>query len=204
MPMPLDDPAADVSAASAFTGRRFAMLAGAALIAAVAWGAWRRQGRQSASLLGRWSARIGGLDGTNLRGSETLELRIETDEPGLRLTSQPLDIEHSPDWQTYRDSWKQRTGSNLKQVVYSGEGKVLSDDEAANNEQASATPRSPQAIGARRVVFSIRVDAPEHEGEAVDTGALRGVIESGDQHIRGSLWLNSEQAERIVDLRRKE
>ena len=54
----------------------------------------------------------------------------------------------------------------------------------------------------RRVVIAVRIAAPGASGERIDQGMFRGVVDLGDQRIHGRLWLDSEQAERVVDLRR--
>ena len=52
-----------------------------------------------------------------------------------------------------------------------------------------------------RIQLAVHVDAPEG-GDPIHTGALRGAIDPDGKRIRGRLGLNSEQAERVVDLRR--
>jgi hypothetical protein len=54
----------------------------------------------------------------------------------------------------------------------------------------------------RRVVINVHIAAPGTGGEKIDEGLFRGVVDLGDQRIHGRLWLESEQAERVVDLRR--
>jgi len=54
----------------------------------------------------------------------------------------------------------------------------------------------------RRVVIAVRIAAAGVGGERIDQGTFRGVVDLGDQRIHGRLWLESEQAERVVDLRR--
>jgi len=52
------------------------------------------------------------------------------------------------------------------------------------------------------VVIAVLIVAPDAGGEKIDQGMFRGVVDLGDQRIHGRLWLESEQAERVVDLRR--
>ena len=54
----------------------------------------------------------------------------------------------------------------------------------------------------RRVVIPVRLIAPGANQEKIDEGVFRGVVDLDDQRIHGRLWLESEQAERVVDLRR--
>ena len=112
----------------------------------------------------------------------------------LRIASSAVDIERDPDWTNHRDFWKQRTGTPLTRVFYRGEGLIRGDEDDV--VAADAPP------GPKRILVSVRVDPPEG-GEAIDTGALRGAIDPDGNRIRGRLWLNSEQAERVVDLRRE-
>jgi hypothetical protein len=111
----------------------------------------------------------------------------------LRLASSAVDIERDPDWQNYRDFWQQRKGQPLNRVFYRGEGVVQSE---ADDAAADAPP------GPRRILLSVHVDVAEG-GEPIDTGALRGAIDPDGKRIRCRLWLNSEQGERVVDLRRE-
>ena len=80
----------------------------------------------------------------------------------------------------------------MNRVFYRGEG-VLQKDEVT-------APDAPP--GPRRVLLSVHVDPPEG-GDPIDTGALRGTIDPDGNRIRARLWLNSEQGERVVDLRRE-
>jgi hypothetical protein len=112
----------------------------------------------------------------------------------LRIASSAVDIEHDPDWTNYRDYWKQRTGTPLTRVFYRGEGLLRGEEDDV--VAADAPP------GPKRILVSVRVDPPEG-GEPIDTGALRGAIDPDGNRIRARLWLNSEQGERVVDLRRE-
>jgi hypothetical protein len=185
---------APASAPSSSIARRVALGALAALVlggAGVA--AWRWQAKKAASLAGRWRASVGRRGATNARDGEVVVVTIEQTGSSLRVASSAVDIERDPDWQNYRDFWQQRKGQPLNRVFYRGEGVVQSEaDEAA----ADAPP------GPRRILLSVHVDVAEG-GEPIDTGALRGAIDPDGKRIRGRLWLNSEQGERVVDLRRE-
>ena len=80
----------------------------------------------------------------------------------------------------------------MNSVFYRGEGVLQSDEVTA--------PDAPP--GPRRVLLSVHVDPPEG-GDPIVTGALRGTIDPDGNRIRARLWLNSEQGERVVDLRRE-
>jgi len=52
------------------------------------------------------------------------------------------------------------------------------------------------------MVITVHIAAPGASGEKIDEGLFRGVVDLGDQRIHGRLWLESEQAERVVELLR--
>ena len=105
----------------------------------------------------------------------------------------------------------------MKQVIYRGEGEFIDEGESAS-KPASAPAQAASAalakaeperarrvdptLGMRRVVIAVHIAAPGASGEKIDEGLFRGVVDLGDQRIHGRLWLESEQAERVVDLRR--
>ena len=169
-----------------------AIVGGLAVLAGVGVAAWRWQEEKAASLSGRWRANIGKKGATTSRDGEIVNVTIEQKGESLRVASSAVDIEQDPDWQKYRAFWKERFGQPLNKVFYRGEGVLQSDEVTA--------PDAPP--GPRRVLLSVHVDPPEG-GEPIDTGALRGAIDPDGNRIRARLWLNSEQGERVVDLRRE-
>ena len=174
-------------------GRRLALLGGAVLLLGGGVAAWRwQEKKKAASLAGRWRANIGKKGATTSRDGEIVNVTIEQKGESLRVASSAVDIEQDPDWQKYRAFWQERFGQPLNRVFYRGEG-VLQREEAT-------APDAP--AGPRRILLSVHVDPPEG-GEPIDTGALRGTIDSDGSRIRARLWLNSEQGERVVDLRRQ-
>ncbi|MEO8309954.1 MAG: toll/interleukin-1 receptor domain-containing protein [Caldimonas sp.] len=173
-------------------GRRLALLGGAVVLVGGGVAAWRWQEKKAASLAGRWRADIGRKGATTSRGGEIVNVTIEQNGGSLRVASSAVDIEQDPDWQKYRALSKERFGRPLDRVFYRGEG-VLQRDEVV-------APDAP--VGPRRVLLSVHVDPPEG-GDPIDTGALRGTVDADGKRIRARLWLNSEQGERIVDLRRE-
>ena len=217
-PLPVVAPGAATALHDEFepSGRRTALgLAAVALLAIGGWSAWRWQQRRAANLSGPWRARIGARGAPNSRDGELMIFTLEQEGQTLRLASSAVDIERNPEWQNYRDFWKQRTGSDLTRVFYRGEGKIVSDDDdeavaGAGTESASGPsrprkpepPRQTRPVTVRRVVIAIHIATPGSDGETIDEGALRGIVDAEDQRIHGRLWLNSEQAERVVDLRR--
>jgi hypothetical protein len=193
-PLPLLAPGGSASAPAPPNTRRIALLAlGALVLGGAGVAGWRWHEKEAASLAGRWRASVGKRGATNARDGEVVIVTIEQSGSSLRLASSAVDIERDPDWQNYRDFWQQRKGQPLNRVFYRGEGVVQSE---AGDAAADAPP------GPRRILLSVHVDVAEG-GEPIDTGALRGAIDPDGKRIRCRLWLNSEQGERVVDLRRE-
>jgi TIR domain len=214
-PLPLEDLVSDPSGERvAAPGRRLAIgaTALAALLGLGGWGIWRWRKRQAANLSGAWSARIGARGAPDARGGTFVILTLDQHGRKLTLASASVDIQRDPDWQGYREFWRQRNGSELRRVFYRGEGRILGDeeydddeDESGKAEAASAAARAPlpdKTVPVRRVALAIRIYAPGEGGEPIDAGALHGTVDLDAQRIHGQLWLNSEQAERVVELRR--
>ncbi|MBV9892436.1 MAG: hypothetical protein JO090_16330, partial [Rhizobacter sp.] len=177
--------------------RRWLLAALGAVVLAGGIAGWRWQRHEKnkgPNLAGRWRAIVGRRGATSSRDGEVIMVSIAQEGAKLRITSSAVDIERDPDWENYRDFWKQRTGTALKHVIYRGDGLIRGDEDDV--VAADAPP------GPRQILVAVRVDPPEG-GEAIDTGALRGAIDPDANRIRGRLWLNSEQAERVVDLRRE-
>jgi hypothetical protein len=198
-PLPLAGDLVPATAGAAAAGSRRWVIAAisAVLVAGGATAAWRwyeiEEKKKGPKLAGRWRVSVGKRGATTSRDGEVVMVTIVQEGAKLRIASSAIDIEHDPDWENYRDFWKQRTGLPLTRVFYRGEGLIPSDDDVA----AADAPAGP-----RRILVSVHVDPPEG-GEPIDTGALRGAIDPDANRIRARLWLNSEQSERVVDLRRE-
>ena len=197
-PLPLASDIGSIGRDPAAT-RRWAIAAiGAVVLAGAGIAGWRwfeqEKKKKGPNLAGRWRANVGKRGATTARDGDVVMVTIAQEGVKLRITSSAVDIERDPDWENYRDYWKQRTGTPLKRVFYRGEGLIRGDEDDV--VAADAPP------GPRRILVSVHVDPPEG-GDAIDTGALRGAIDPDGNRIRGRLWLNSEQAERVVDLRRE-
>jgi hypothetical protein len=193
-PLPLLAPGGSASAPAPSNTRRIALVAlGALVLGGAGVAGWRWHEKEAPSLAGRWRASVGKRGATNARDGEVVIVTIEQSGSSLRLASSAVDIERDPDWQNYRDFWQQRKGQPLNRVFYRGEGVVQSE---ADDAAADAPP------GPRRILLSVHVDVAEG-GEPIDTGALRGTVDPDRQRIRAHLWMNSEQGERVVDLRRE-
>lgn len=198
-PLPLVGGLAEDSVGSTGSGRRRWAIAaiGAVLVACGGWAAWlwsEAEKKKGPNLAGRWRVSVGKRGATTSRDGDVVMVTIAQDGVKLRIASSAVDIERDPDWENYRDFWKQRTGSPLTRVYYRGEGLIRGDED---DVVAADAPAGPQ-----RILVSVHVDPPDG-GEPIDTGALRGAIDPDGNRIRGRLWLNSEQTERVVDLRRE-
>ena len=88
------------------------------------FGLWRWRQRRAANLSGVWRERIGLRGaGTSREGTLMLVTLAQKDRSvGLAST---VGIETDPQWEAVRDAWKERTGGELKQVIYRGEGEFI-------------------------------------------------------------------------------
>ena len=198
-PLPLagDLAQAGAGAERSASRRRWIGALGALVLAGGGFAAWRwyeAEQKKGPDLAGRWRVSVGRRGAATSRDGEIVMVTIVQEGSRLRITSSAVDIEHDPDWTNYRDYWKQRTGAALTRVFYRGEGLVRGEED---DVVAADGPPGP-----KRILVSVRVDTPEG-GDPIDTGALRGAIDPDGDRIRAKLWLNSEQAERVVDLRRE-
>jgi hypothetical protein len=200
-PLPLaGDLAQEMAVGQGGSGSRRWLIASVAALVLAGGGvaAWRwyeeDEKKKGPNLAGRWRVSVGKRGATTSRDGDVVMVTIAQEGAKLRIASSAVDVERDPDWENYRDFWKQRTGSPLTRVFYRGEGLIRGDED---DVVAADTPTGP-----RRILVSVHVDPPEG-GEPIDTGALRGAIDPDGNRIRGRLWLNSEQTERVVDLRRE-
>ena len=197
-----DEVAAAAPPPGASTGRRV-ILGGAAIIllGGGVFATWRWQRLRAANLSGRWRAQIGARGATSFKGAQLVYFSLEHQGRLVRIASSAVNIEHDQDWENYRDFWKEQHGAELKRVLYRGDGEVRDEDEDAPEERA-ASGAAAAAVGLRRLAVAVRIEVPGGD-EPIDTGALNVTVDADDRRMRGRLWLNSEQAERVVDLRRE-
>ena len=183
----------EVAAARVGIGRRLLFLGGAALLLGGGVAAWRWQqeerGRASLAAGAPTSARKERPRRATARSSTSPSSRRARAcaSPAARSISSRI-----PTGRSTAAFWQERFGQPLNSVFYRGEGVLQRDEVTA----ADAPP------GPRRVLLSVHVDPPQG-GDPIDTGALRGTIDPDGRRIRARLWLNSEQGERVVDLRRE-
>jgi len=220
MPMPVAEEESVAQGRADGSSRRVFAMVAVGLLVAGGWGAWRWRQRRPANLSGIWRGQIG------LRGAPTSRegglMRVTVTQKDRRVgLSSTVGIETDPQWKAVREAWRERTGSDLKQVIYRGEGEFV-DEEESTAKPASAPPDRASAAafvtlaqaeperargidpprGVRRVVIRVHIAAAGASGEKIDEGLFRGVVDLGDQRIHGRLWLESEQAERVVELLR--
>ena len=216
-PMPLENEPPATEVADADGGRRGILgMVGVAALLVAGWGVLRWQQRRAADLSGVWRGRIGLRDAPTSREGGLMLVTLAQKDRNVGLSS-TVSIETDPQWLAVREAWRERTGSDLKQVIYRGEGEFVEAGESAARPpsapasaglaaSAGSEPerarRVDPTLGMRRVVIAVQIAAPGAGGERIDQGMFRGVVDLGDQRIHGRLWLDSEQAERVVDLRR--
>ncbi|MEO8525460.1 MAG: toll/interleukin-1 receptor domain-containing protein [Caldimonas sp.] len=227
MPLVASGTAASHGDEPAVGGRRSVLgLAALAVLGVGGWGFWRWRQRRAALLTGPWRARIGAPGAPTSREGELMIFTLAQQGENLRLTSNAVDIERDPAWENYRDFWKGRTGKELNSVFYRGEGKIVHDDDAfigsraapaaasdadsdgdRSGKVAATSPKKPglettRPVALRRVVVEVHIATPGTDSETIDEGLFRGIVDTDDQRIHGRLWLRSEQADRVMDLRR--
>src|SRR5205085_1192851 len=131
---------------------------------------------KAADLSGIWHGRIG-LSGapTSREGGQMLfSLTQKGNNVGLSST---VGIENDPQWQAVREAWKERTGGDLRQVIYRGEGEFIDEGESATRPAGTAAVAASDAasagsapgdtaparrivdptVGMRRVVINVRI-----------------------------------------------
>jgi hypothetical protein len=151
------------------TRRPWLALAGLAAAGAVGagWWLWRRS-MAPPGLSGDWQAQV---------QADTPRLVLQQQGEQLTLESHPIDIRQRADWDAYRRFWRERFGSELEQVRWRGQG------------TARAAPGSPLAIDVALQIVSVPGDQP------VDGGNLSATLSADGRQLRGTRWLNSEQAD---------
>lgn len=171
-----------------------AALGGAAAVALAAGSvfAWRWYANRDA-LSGTWRARVGRRGAATARDGEPLVVTFEQRGKELSFVSSAVEISRLPEWSEYRAFWRERFGSDLDRVFYRGIGTVRTDTELPASGGTSPVP-------VRRIALAVSV-VPPGGADPINSGALEGVVDADDR-IHARLWLNDEQAERVVELRR--
>lgn len=173
------------------------MMAGLAVIVAVlAVAFWQWNARTAAEaqamrlgLTGDWTAQV--------EANPPFGLSLKQDGSKLELTSTPVPIATLPEWQAYRQSWRERTGAALDHVVYRGEGTVRTDPGApASIDVAWRLESQPGGVGIDSGNLSATSSATPVEGASAPAAAWQAPM-------AGKLWSNADQADRPMRLERK-
>ncbi len=151
----------------------------------VTW--WQHGGSATgpATVSGNWRLRVAAP--ANEAGSrlEAVQLHVTLLGEDVKLHSEPIDITGDPAWSGFAQQWHERFGSKLEQVVWRGSGRSV---------------REPGAMPA--IDIQLRVETPAGS-EPIETGALFAELSSDGQRMSGRLWMNGEQAERVLEMARE-
>jgi hypothetical protein len=139
-----------------------------------------------------WSARdepitVTGLPGTWLATVDmdpAFALTLQRQENQLTLTSVPVPIDNRDGWASYRDYWLRLTGTELRSIVYRGQGTAIAD------------PGVPLAIDLAWKLYNGAGDT------MIDSGNLHATAAADGTSLGGELWSNGAQAKRVIVLRR--
>jgi TIR domain len=131
----------------------------------------------AASVAGRWQA--------TLWQGERVVVVVEQTAGNVTLASEPIAIAARPDWAEYRQFWRERFQADLNDVMYRGEGRLLTE------------PGQPPAVDIALKVLS--VPAP---GTEIDGGNLSATLSADGTRLTGKIWLNGAQAEQPATLQR--
>lgn len=176
-------------------GRRRALEVGLAfcggLLAGTSAAAWwwqsapRHDEQAGASgLTGAWSLRA--EPPANEAGSRLDDVRLHLSQIGEAVTlySEPIDIRSDPAWHGFASQWQERFGTTFERVVWRGSGTA--------RLEAGAPPA---------IEVALRVETPAG-GDPVETGKLQVTASADGRRLLGHLWMNGEQAERALEMRR--
>ena len=171
-------------AGSSLPRRKAWLAAGLLALAALGIGGWWWQRATANDLTGAWIASV--EPPQNEAGSTLPRVALHLTEHGdsVKLYSEPIDITTDPAWKGFAANWRQRFDQELTRVVWRGDGTLRRESGAL-----------------RRIDIALRVEA-ESGGSPIETGNLSAEADERGRAMKGTLWLNSEQAERAVQLKR--
>ncbi len=159
-------------------------LAGMAIGAVFGWRAW---GPAAAPIATPVPVATIGLAGTwvaTVDADPPFALTLLQQDNRLALTSEPVPVDNRAGWAAYRTFWLRLTGTELRSIVYRGQGTVITD------------PGQPLTIDIAWKIFNGAGDTMIDSGNLHASAALEG------RSLDGKLWSNGDQAERGVVLRR--
>ena len=133
---------------------------------------------------GDWTARVAAPASDTGSRLDRVLLELSQHGDAVRLVSRPIDITQDPAWRAFAQSWQERFDTKLERVVWRGTGSVL--------RETGQPLRLDIALGVET----------EAGGTMIEGGNLSAAAEAGGRTMRGTLWMNGEQAERLVELRR--
>jgi hypothetical protein len=167
--------------------RRSAIAAGLALPVAMAAGWWwlgPHAERLANDASGSWTAQV--APPANEAGSQLDRVRLRLSQQGeeVKLISQPIDITQDPAWRGFRARWLQLYEQRLDRVVWRGQGSA---------RQSAGQPLQLD------IALSVETEAG---GKTIESGSLAAEADRGGRRMSGRLWMNGEQAERTLELRR--
>ena len=131
----------------------------------------------TSDLSGRWAAR--------LWQGERVALVIKQAGDKVSLASEPVPIGDRADWAEYRQFWREQTGSELKAVMYRGQGQVHADPGTARN-----------------IDIALQVLPSPGGAEPIDGGNLSATLSADGLRLSGKIWKNGAQAEQPATLTR--
>ena len=167
---------------------RRSAIAATALLAVAGVGTWwwfvPRAERLVGDASGDWTARV--APPANQAGSRLDRVLLHLSQQGqdVTLVSRPIDITQDPAWRGFAEAWLQRFEQKLERVVWRGTGTARSE--------------TGQPL---RLDIALSVET-EAGGKSIESGTLSAEADGSGQRFSGRLWMNGEQAERTLEMRR--
>ena len=140
--------------------------------------------KQARDVTGEWTARVAPPANENGSRLDRVVLHLAQQGEDVKLTSGPIDIRQDPAWRSFAESWVQRFDQKLERVVWRGKG------------TARAETGQPLYLD---IVLSVETEVG---GSSIEGGKLTAESDGSGRRLSGRLWMNSEQVERSVQMRR--
>ncbi len=167
--------------------RRAAVAAGV-LLAVAAAGAWwwlvPHAARLASDASGEWTARVAPPASEAGSRLDRVLLHLAQQGEAVTLISRPIDITQDPAWRGFAQGWLQRFDHKLERVVWRGKG--------------TARLETGQPL---RLDIALSVET-EAGSPAIESGNLAAEADGSGRRMTGRVWMNGEQAERTLELRR--
>ena len=163
-----------------------AFVAGAVAAGGVLWGILSFAGGAApgAALSGAWI--LSAAPPTSEAGSKLDAIKLHLTQAGedITLYSEPIDITRDPAWAGFAKQWQERFDSKLERVVWRGAGKARLE---------AGTPPT--------IDIALNVETPAG-GKPIETGNLSAEASADGRRMSGRVWMNGEQAERAMEMKR--